>query len=81
MNAIQLPLWGAMPQASNPAQTPDLGVCPRGENESTLNLDPCKGCPLREVCGPDDCGMKLYETDINEPEDYSFEDWLSDPLY
>lgn len=80
MQAIQLSLWGGESQTATPSHTLDLGVCPRNENENTLTLDPCRGCPLCEVCAPEDCGMKLYDIDVSEPESQDFEDWLSDPL-
>lgn len=80
MQAIQLPLWGEPPAAATPISETALDVCPRQENNSTLNLDPCRGCPLREVCAPDDCGMKLYELDVNDPDTIDWEDWLSDPI-
>lgn len=55
-------------------------ICPRGTISSTLNLDPCRGCPLRGLCPSDDCGMKLYELDDEEENYTPFEDWLSEPL-
>lgn len=79
MVAKQLSLWGAMPQASAPSETPDLGVCPRGVNESTIFVDPCKACPLRGLCAPDECGFLLHPIDVDKPEEMDFEEWLSEP--
>lgn len=79
MVAIQIPLWGTMPQASTLSTTPDLGVCPRGENDSTLMLDPCKACPLRGLCASDECGAHLFDLDVDREEDGDFEEWLSEP--
>lgn len=91
MKAIQLDLFtGRQVMASEPStetlktssinSTTNWESCPRGTISSTMTLDPCKGCPLKEVCSPDDCGMKLYETDDPEENYESFEEWLSEPL-
>ena len=89
MQAIQLDLFtGKLVPSTSPVihekedvrTLSDNDICPRGTINSTLNLDPCKGCPLRGLCPSDDCGMKLY--DIDEPEEnYTpFTDWLQDTL-
>lgn len=92
MKAIQLSLWGTMPEGITPMpkeKMKDEGqastwepseICPRETINTTMTLDPCPSCPLREVCG-DDCGMKLYDIDSDGQEDLSFTEWLSEPLY
>lgn len=91
MKAIQIDLFSGRPaMATEPSTEPkkesrstrvtNWESCPRGTISSTMTLDPCKGCPLKEVCSPDDCGMKLYETDDPEENYESFEEWLSEPL-
>lgn len=79
--AIQVNLWDGQAAAPSAQTEINLGVCPRNEVNSTMNLDPCKGCPLKGICADDDCGMKLYDIDVPEQEYYPFEEWLSDPLY
>lgn len=32
----------------------------------TQFTDPCKECPLQEVCDHDECGRKLYPLDSNK---------------
>lgn len=54
----------------------DMAVCTRDTINSTLTLNPCYHCPLREVCAPDDCGQKLYDIMSDADYDQSFEDWL-----
>lgn len=34
-------------------------------NQTQLT-DPCKECPLQEVCDQDECGRKLYSLDSNK---------------
>ena len=29
------------------------------------SLNPCKGCPMHDLCDADECGMKLYPLDTN----------------
>lgn len=92
MTAIQLDLF---PQEAMMAAAPATGlhpafinlhdidgrVCARVTIDSTLTLDPCRSCPLHELCGADDCGQKLYEIDDDTPNYASFEEWASDPLW
>lgn len=89
MACIQLDLFSG--EIVNTATTPiaetenadsslQQDICARGVNKYTTLTDPCKGCPLRDLCGADDCGMKLYDIDVPTPETQDFEDWLSEPL-
>lgn len=39
-------------------------------------LNPCVNCELADFCGHDDCAMHLFPLDIEEPEDFLFEDFL-----
>lgn len=55
-------------------------TCPSGIIDTTLTLDPCRGCPLLGLCPSDDCAMHLYELDDEEENYTPFEDWLSEPL-
>lgn len=89
MQAIQLDLFtGKLVPSTSPVMREKEDVCtssvsyicPRGTINSTLTLDPCKGCPLQGICPSDDCGMKLYELDDEEEYYTPFEDWLSEPL-
>lgn len=80
MTAIQLNLWDGKPSIEPEQYTYTLGLCPRDLVTNSLNLDPCRGCPLHDICAPDDCAMKCYDIDVPEPELYTFEDWLSSPL-
>lgn len=56
-------------------------VCARATIDSTMTLDPCRSCPLRELCDDSGCGQKLYAVDVPEPEDITFDDWLDALLY
>lgn len=90
MTAIQLELFpqetmmpaapatGLHPASINLHDTDGL-VCARVTIDSTLTLDPCRSCPLNELCGADDCGQKLYDLDDDTMNYYPFEDWLNDP--
>lgn len=69
-----------MPEREDVRTSSVSDICPRDTINSTLTLDPCKGCPLRGLCPSDDCGMKLYELDDEEQNYTPFEDWLSEPL-
>lgn len=89
MQAIQLDLFtGARVPSTNPVihekedvrTLSESDICPRSTINSTLTLDPCKGCPLRGLCPSDDCAMHLYELDDEEENYTPFEDWLSEPL-
>lgn len=89
MQAIQLDLFtGARVPSTNPVihekedvrTLSESDICPRSTINSTLTLDPCKGCPLRGLCSSDDCAMHLYELDEEEENYTPFEDWLSEPL-
>lgn len=78
MKAIQLDLFSGE-RVTTTAPAADLGgACPRGEVDGTLILNPCKACPLRGLCASDDCGMKLFPLDQDEPLTGTMEDWLSD---
>lgn len=90
MTAIQLDLFGqdTMTAAAPvtglhlteiPLHDTDGNVCARVTIDSTLTLDPCRSCPLHEVCASDGCGQKLYEIDDAEENYYPFTEWLSDP--
>lgn len=59
----------------------DGRVCARATIDTTMTLDPCRSCPLRELCEPDNCGQKLYDVDVPEQEYTPFEDWVDAPLY
>ena len=59
----------------------DGRVCARETIDVTMTLDPCRSCPLREICAEDECGQKLYDIDTPEEDLTLFEDWLSDSLY
>lgn len=59
----------------------DGRVCARAIIETTLTLDPCRSCPLRELCDPDNCGMKLYDVDVPELEYMPFNDWVDALLF
>lgn len=59
----------------------DGRVCARETIDVTMTLDPCRSCPLREVCCEDECGQKLYDIDTPEEDLTPFKDWLSDTLY
>lgn len=87
MQAIQLDIFtGALVQSASPVMqgiedvnTSSVNdICPRGTINSTLSLDPCKGCPLRGLCPSDDCGMHLFELDDKEENYTPFEDWLTE---
>lgn len=59
----------------------DGRVCARAIIDTTLTLDPCRSCPLRELCDRDNCGMKLYDVDVPEQEYMPFEDWVDAPPF
>lgn len=59
----------------------DGRVCAQETIDVTMTLDPCRSCPLREICAEDECGQKLYDIDTPEEDLTPFEDWLSGTLY
>lgn len=59
----------------------DGRVCARATIDTTMTLDPCRSCPLRELCEPDNCGMKLYDVDVPEQEYTPFANWVDAPLF
>lgn len=59
----------------------DGRVCARSTIDVTMTLDPCRSCPLRDICTEESCGQKLYDVDVPEQEYAPFEDWLDAPLY
>lgn len=59
----------------------DGRVCARATIDTTMTLDPCRSCPLRELCEPDNCGMKLYDVDVPEQDYMPFADWVDAPLF
>lgn len=80
MQAIQLNIWDWQGEAPAPTRTLEPVVCPRDTNNSTLYLDPCRGCPLRELCDDDECAMHLYDIMNDSDHEMAFEDWLTLPL-
>ena len=59
----------------------DGRVCARATIDTTMTLDPCRSCPLRELCEPDNCAMKLYDVDVPEQDYTPFADWVDAPLF
>lgn len=59
----------------------DGRMCACATIDTTMTLDPCRSCPLRELCEPDNCGMKLYDVDVPEQEYSPFADWVNAPLF
>lgn len=54
----------------------DLDAAAMRQNVLSEVLNPCTHCALADFCGHDDCAMHGFPLDIEEPEDFLFEDYL-----
>lgn len=75
---VSAPVTGLHPASINLHDT-DGRVCARVTIDCTMTLDPCRSCPLHELCCVDDCGQKLYDLYDDTMNYFPFEDWLNDP--
>lgn len=74
MLAVQLDIFSGQPVAPSFESAAELDQRAKRQGILDMILNPCEGCDLREFCGSDGCGKKLFDVDVDfNPADYEEE--------